>query len=64
MSKIQNKDDEEKIIKYIDSISFLAGLFDIEIKVKAMPIQVDIKKTFLIRPKPIQFKSTQGKLSY
>jgi predicted transposase YdaD len=41
--------NEEKIIKYIDSISFLAGLFDIEIKVKPMPIQVDIKKTFLYK---------------
>jgi predicted transposase YdaD len=35
--------------KYIDSISFLAGLFDIEIKVKPMPIQVDIRKTFLYK---------------
>jgi uncharacterized protein YuzE len=41
--------NEEKIIKYIDSISFLAGLFDIEIKVKLMPIQVDIRKTFLYK---------------
>ncbi len=41
--------NEEKIIKYIDSISFLAGLFDIEIKVKPMPIEVDIRKTFLYR---------------
>jgi predicted transposase YdaD len=41
--------NEERIIKYIDSISFLAGLFDIEIKVKPMPIQVDIRKTFLYR---------------
>jgi uncharacterized protein YuzE len=40
---------EEEIIKYIDSISFLAGLFDIEIKVKPMPIQVDIRKTFLYK---------------
>ncbi|MFZ8801604.1 MAG: hypothetical protein ACO2PO_01220 [Candidatus Calescibacterium sp.] len=39
--------NEEKIIKYIDSISFLAGLFDIEIEVKPMPIQIDIRKTFL-----------------
>jgi hypothetical protein len=38
--------NEERMIKYIDSISFLAGLFDIEIKVKPMPIQVDIRKTF------------------
>jgi hypothetical protein len=41
--------NEEKIIKYIDSISFLAGLFDIETKVKPMPIQVDISKTFLYK---------------
>jgi predicted transposase YdaD len=41
--------NEEKIIKYIDSISFLAGLFDVEIKVKPMPIQVDIRKTFLYK---------------
>jgi predicted transposase YdaD len=41
--------DEEEIAKYIDSISFLAGLFDIEIKVKPMPIQVDIRKTFLYK---------------
>jgi predicted transposase YdaD len=41
--------NEEKIIKYIDSISFLAGLFDIEIKVKPVPIQVDIRKTFLYK---------------
>ena len=33
----------------INSISFLAGLFDIEIKLKAMPIQVDIRKTFLFK---------------
>jgi predicted transposase YdaD len=41
--------NEVEIAKYIDSISFLAGLFDIEIKVKPMPIQVDIRKTFLYR---------------
>jgi predicted transposase YdaD len=41
--------NKEKIIKYIDSISFLAGLFDIEIKVKPMPIEVDIRKTFLYK---------------
>jgi predicted transposase YdaD len=27
----------------------LAGLFDIEIKLKPMPIQVDIRKTFLYK---------------
>ncbi|MFZ8803565.1 MAG: hypothetical protein ACO2PO_11365 [Candidatus Calescibacterium sp.] len=41
--------DEKEIAKYIDSVSFLAGLFDIEIKVKTMPIQVDIRKTFLYK---------------
>jgi predicted transposase YdaD len=41
--------NEERMIKYIDSISFLAGLFDVKIKVKPMPIEVDIKKTFLYR---------------
>jgi hypothetical protein len=41
--------NEEEIAKYIDSVSFLAGLFDIEIKVKPMPIQVDIRKTFLYK---------------
>ncbi len=41
--------NEEKVKKYIDSISFLGGLFDVEIEVKPMPIQVDIRKTFLYR---------------
>jgi len=41
--------DEKEIAKYIDSISFLAGLFDIKIEVKPMPIQVDIRKTFLYK---------------
>jgi len=41
--------NEEEIAKYIDSVSFLAGLFDVEIKVKPMPIQVDIRKTFLYK---------------
>jgi predicted transposase YdaD len=41
--------NEKEIIKYIDSISFLAGLFDVKIELKPMPIQVDIRKTFLYR---------------
>jgi predicted transposase YdaD len=41
--------NEKEIAKYIDSISFLSGLFDIEIKVKPMPIEVDIRKTFLYK---------------
>jgi predicted transposase YdaD len=40
---------EKEIAKYIDSISFLAGLFDVKIEVKSMPIQVDIRKTFLYK---------------
>jgi len=41
--------NEVEIAKYIDSISFLAGLFDVKINVKPMPIQVDIRKTFLYK---------------
>jgi predicted transposase YdaD len=41
--------DEKEIAKYIDSISFLAVLFDVKIEVKPMPIQVDIRKTFLYK---------------
>ena len=49
IAKIEKR--EEKIIKYIDGISFLASLFDIKIKLelKSMPIQVDITKTFLYK---------------
>ena len=41
--------DEKEIAKYIDSISFLASLFDVGIEVKPMPIEVDIRKTFLYK---------------
>ena len=41
--------DEKEIAKYIDSISFLAGLFDVKIEVKPMPIELDIRKTFLYK---------------
>jgi predicted transposase YdaD len=41
--------NKEEIAKYIDSISFLAGLFDVKIEVKPMPIEVDIRKTFLYK---------------
>jgi hypothetical protein len=41
--------NEKEIAKYIDSISFLAALFDVEIEVKPMPIEVDIRKTFLYK---------------
>ena len=39
----------KEITKYIDSISFLAGLFDVKVEVKPMPIEVDIRKTFLYK---------------
>jgi predicted transposase YdaD len=41
--------NEKEITKYIDSISFLAGLFDVKVEVKPMPIEVDIRKTFLYK---------------
>jgi predicted transposase YdaD len=41
--------NEKEIIKYIDSISFLAGLFDVKIEIKPMSIEVDIRKTFLYK---------------
>jgi predicted transposase YdaD len=36
--------DEKEVIKYINDINFLASLFDVKIKVKPMPIQIDIRK--------------------
>jgi hypothetical protein len=35
---------EKEVIKYMNDINFLASLFDVKIKVKPMPIQIDIKK--------------------
>jgi hypothetical protein len=35
---------EREVIKYMNDINFLASLFDVEIKVKPMPIQIDIRK--------------------
>jgi predicted transposase YdaD len=36
--------DEKEVIKYMNDINFLAGLFDVKIKIKSMPIQIDIRK--------------------
>jgi hypothetical protein len=36
--------DEKEVIKYMNDINFLASLFDVKIKVKPMPIQIDIRK--------------------
>ncbi len=35
---------EKEVIKYMNDVNFLASLFDIKIKVKPMPIQIDIRK--------------------
>jgi predicted transposase YdaD len=36
--------NEKELLKYMNDINFLASLFDIKIKVKPMPIQIDIRK--------------------
>jgi len=41
--------NEKELLKYMEDISFLGGLFDIKIKVKPMPIQIDIRKTLFYR---------------
>jgi hypothetical protein len=33
----------------LENISFLAGLFDVDIKLEGMPIEIDIRKTFLYK---------------
>lgn len=37
--------DNTKLIKYIESINFLASLFDINLNLEPMPIEIDITKT-------------------
>jgi hypothetical protein len=36
--------NEKEVIKYMNDINFLASLFDVKIKLKPMPIQIDIRK--------------------
>ena len=36
--------NKKEVIKYMNDINFLASLFDVKIKVKPMPIQIDIRK--------------------
>jgi hypothetical protein len=43
---IKNK---KELLKYMEDISFLGGLFDVEIKAEPMPIQIDIRKTLFYR---------------
>jgi predicted transposase YdaD len=43
---IKNK---KELLKYMEDISFLGGLFDVEIKIEPMPIQIDIRKTLFYK---------------
>jgi hypothetical protein len=43
---IKNK---KELLKYMEDISFLGGLFDVEIKADPMPIQIDIRKTLFYK---------------
>jgi hypothetical protein len=36
--------NEKEVIKYMNDVNFLTSLFDVKIKVKPMPIQIDIRK--------------------
>jgi predicted transposase YdaD len=41
--------NKKELLKYMEDISFLGGLFDVEIKAEPMPIQVDIRKTLFYK---------------
>jgi predicted transposase YdaD len=41
--------NEKELLKYMEDISFLGGLFDVEIKIEPMPIQIDIRKTLFYK---------------
>jgi predicted transposase YdaD len=41
--------NKKELLKYMEDISFLGGLFDVEIKVEPMPIQIDIRKTLFYK---------------
>jgi predicted transposase YdaD len=41
--------NEKELLKYMEDISFLGGLFDVKIKVKPMPIQIYIRKTLFYK---------------
>ena len=43
---IKNK---KELLKYMEEISFLGSLFDVEIKAEPMPIQIDIRKTLFYK---------------
>jgi predicted transposase YdaD len=41
--------NKKQLLKYMEDISFLGGLFDVEIKLEPMPIQIDIRKTLFYK---------------
>ena len=41
--------NKKELLKYMEDISFLGGLFDVEIKADPMPIQIDIRKTLFYK---------------
>jgi predicted transposase YdaD len=41
--------NKKELLKYMENISFLGGLFDVEIKAELMPIQIDIRKTLFYK---------------
>jgi hypothetical protein len=41
--------NKKQLLKYMEDISFLGGLFDVEIKAEPMPIQIDIRKTLFYK---------------
>ena len=41
--------NKKELLKYMENISFLGGLFDVEIKAEPMPIQIDIRKTLFYK---------------
>jgi predicted transposase YdaD len=40
---------KKELLKYMEDISFLGSLFDVEIKAEPMPIQIDIRKTLFYK---------------
>ena len=41
--------NKKELLKYMEDISFLGSLFDVEIKAEHMPIQIDIRKTLFYK---------------
>jgi hypothetical protein len=41
--------NKKELLKYMEDISLLGGLFDVEIKAEPMPIQIDIRKTLFYK---------------